>query len=298
MRNRIYQILLENQATEAPAAAPKVILPVQSHAIRPAELETFVEIGYEKSLNRQASENLIQGATMAFEVLGVIVVVGAIFCACRLLRTTKRQTARALWAFCGPYQSAEIAAKYLARACVTVFTPEEMIKQNEWLEKSAKIFHEWETQGQFESNYNEIRNVLMPIARGRAFEKAYQKMKGEVGQVVIEEAERLNKDIFANSGYRLEALQQPDGTVRLFRRQIWSDEEIKDAGNRDGEEVLNAVGRVLLAGQSQEAKKLFEFLRAINEANGGEDLETPQRVGTVWLALPECYGQGAGFRTG
>lgn len=220
---------------------------------------------------------------MAFEVLEVIVVVGVIFCACKLLRTTKRQTARALWAFCGPYQSAEIAAKYLARACLVVFTPQEMIKQNEWLEKSAEIFQEWETQGQFESNYNEIRNALMPMASGRAFEKAYRMMKEEVGRIVIEEAERLNKDIFANSGYRLEALRHPDGTTRLFRRQIWSDEDIECAGNRQGEEVLNSVGRVILAAQSREAKGLLEFLRAINAANGGTDLETPGSVGTVWL---------------
>ncbi len=216
-------------------------------------------------------------------VLGMCALLVVALFVFRALRTPKRQTAMALWAVFGPYDQAEIATDSLRRACRAVFGQEEMAEQNDWLEKTARIFHDWEAQGQFHSQYKAHRDALLLIARGRAFEKAYRKMKDELGQEVAKGAELLN-NFLADSGYSIEAVREQDGTVKLIRKQIWSDEEIERKSNERGERTLNVIGRVLLADQSEEGKQLLEFLRLVDETNGGKGIETPKDVGVMWFA--------------
>ncbi|MDP2651670.1 MAG: hypothetical protein Q8O94_00860 [bacterium] len=102
----------------------------------------------------------------------------------------------------------------------------------------------------------------------------------------IDAMEQLNKDL-EKTGHKLEAVNQPDGTLQLGYKQIWSDEEIKRKERQDSEAVLETIGRNLSEDQSNEAKQLLAFVSVVCHTNMGKDLETPKDVGTIWFACLE-----------
>ena len=101
----------------------------------------------------------------------------------------------------------------------------------------------------------------------------------------------LNKSLFEPAGRKLEAVKQPDGSMQVEYKQIWSDEEIAKKNQESSEAILEAVGRTLLDDTSMQAQLLLAFLQDAYRANADKELETTQEVGHALLASLETAKQ-------
>lgn len=103
--------------------------------------------------------------------------------------------------------------------------------------------------------------------------------------------ENLNKSLFEPAGRKLEAIKQPDGSIQVEYKQIWSDEEIARNNQESSEAILETVGRSLLDDTSMQAQLLLAFLQDAYRANADKKLETTQEVGHALLACLETAKQ-------
>ena len=227
---------------------------------------------------------------IAIKVLGLIAVAVLAFLVFRWLQAPKRGTRRlvmAVWAAFGPHDTAEPAADGLRRASRAVFGQEGITEHEEWIQGHVKNFLDWEAKGSLQRAQKMMRTGLLLTAYGHAFEEACKQVKAEALTQAQETTEWLNKDYLEKTGHRLEAVKQPDGTLQLVYKQIWSEEEIKRKEDEVGETVLNAIGRNLLEDRSNEAELLLAFLSVVYQTNMDKDLETPKDIGVIWFACLE-----------
>jgi hypothetical protein len=94
----------------------------------------------------------------------------------------------------------------------------------------------------------------------------------------------LNKELYEPSGQKLELASQPDGSLGITCKKIWSDEEIENKKKEDSEAVASGIGRGLLSGSSEEARVLVAFLTEVYETNTGQKAESASAIGRAWLA--------------
>ena len=227
---------------------------------------------------------------IAIKILGVVAVAALAFLVLRRLQAPKPKTRRlaiTVWAAFGPYDTAERADDGLRRASRAVFGQEGITEHEEWIQGHVKNFLHWQAKGRFHRAQKMMRTGLLLTAYGHAFEEACKEVKAEALSQAQEATEWLNKDFLEKTGHRLEAVKQPNGTLRFVYKRIWADEEIKRKEHEDWESVLNAIGRNLLEDRSNEAKQLLAFLSVVYQKNMGKDLESPKDVGVIWAACLE-----------
>jgi len=103
----------------------------------------------------------------------------------------------------------------------------------------------------------------------------------------LQAMENLNKSLFEPAGRKLEAVKQPDGSMQVEYKKIWSDEEIERKKQESAEAILEAVGSTLQDDTSMQAQLLLAFLKDAYRANADKDLETTKEIGHALLACLE-----------
>lgn len=204
----------------------------------------------------------------------------------QLPKARTRELAMIVWSSFGPYSRVDDAEKNLRLSCEVVFGKEESEKQHEeWIKEHVDNFKIWEKEGDLESALNMMTKGLIISARGPAFNEAYQKFHDEIMSQGLEAMESLNKEFLEEGGHRLEAEKQEDGSTQFVYKKILSDEEIEQKEKERNQTILKGIGQGLLEKQTEEAELLVEFMKKVWKEEAGEEIETPEKIGQVWLGL-------------
>jgi hypothetical protein len=214
-------------------------------------------------------------------VSAAILVLGIVVAGRFLLRSQARKVASdaakqvfPVWAIQGPFDSGTESAAAMRNAWLAVFGAEQAAKMSAAIEQH-RIAYDNDPKA-WEKTRREAAEDADPNACTLA--------KG------IAAAEHLNKRILEEGGHRLEFTKLPDGSTQCICKKIWSEEEIAEKKERDGEAIVLGIGNGLLSDSSPEARKLVEFLSDVYLANTGEKPDA-SAIGRTWLAFFEMRNE-------
>lgn len=179
-----------------------------------------------------------------------------------------------VWAAQGPFESGEQSAGAMRYAYMTVKGPEETERMAEAIRKHAISYDRdparWEqTRQEAARSAGPETEEFVTIAKGFAA------------------MDFLNKDLLEEGGHKLELARQPDGSLGVAYKKIWSDEAIEEKKKQDSEAIVSGIGKGLLNDSSEEARKLVKFLSELYKANTGEEPDSASAIGRAWLACFE-----------
>lgn len=197
-------------------------------------------------------------------------------------RSGTERLALAVWSAFGPYATAAEAEAYLRRASSAVFGHAEMPNHEEWLQGYAAEFQKWETEGSLALAQGLMRKGASWIAYGTAFEQACARLRQEMLTEANDAVTGINEELLEAGGHRLELVTQPDGSVALVRKKIWSDEAIARKRKDDDELILRTIGTNIIQDNTPESLHLLEFLGAVAGDHDDAHLTDPIAVGRVW----------------
>lgn len=179
-----------------------------------------------------------------------------------------------VWAAQGPFESGEESAAAMRYAYSAVRGPEEAERMAETIAKHAAAYDSnpaaWErTRQEAARSAGPETEEFVTIAKGLAAMNS------------------LNKDFLEEGGHKLELARQPDGSLGIAYKKIWSDEAIKEKKKQDSEAIVSGIGKGLLNDSSEEARALVAFLADVYKDHTGEEPDSASAIGRAWLACLE-----------
>jgi hypothetical protein len=176
-----------------------------------------------------------------------------------------------VWAAQGPFESGAMSAAAMRHAYLAVMGPDEAERMAEGIAKHAAAY---------DSN---------PAAWEENRQRAAQAVGTDTAKFVtiaegLAAMDSLNKDLLEAGGHKLELARQPDGSLGIEYKKIWSDDAIEEKRKQDDEAFVSGIGNGLLSASSEEARALVAFLTEVYEANTGEKAESAYAIGRAWLA--------------
>lgn len=178
-----------------------------------------------------------------------------------------------VWAAQGPFESGYESAAAMRSASLAVLGPEETERTGmaKALAKHAAVYDSSPTE------WERIRQEATRLA-GPKTEKFVTISKG------LAAMDSLNKDFLADSGHKFEFARQPDGTLGLSYKKLWSEEAIDEKRKQDNEALVSGIGNALLNDSSEEACALVAFLADLYRASRGDEAVSASAIGRAWLA--------------
>lgn len=174
-----------------------------------------------------------------------------------------------VWAGQGPFENGTESARAFKAAYTTVLGPEKAAEFQEAIEKH-RIAYDRDPEA-----WENIRN--QSLRKSKEIDDYVTMAKG------LASLDSINEELFADIGYRLEAVTNDSGRIDLARKQIWSDEEIKKRREEDNKTIINALGEGLLNSERDAAKKLLNFIVSIYRSAHERDPETAYEIGSTLL---------------
>lgn len=217
-------------------------------------------------------------------IAGLVVIVLLVSRWNKTLKPETRHLAMSVWAAFGPYDSPDDAEYSLNMAVQAVFGSGNMSAHEDWINGHLQNFHLWKEEGRFQDATEMMRSALLQTAYGDAFDAACNDLRNGAITQLNESTEFLNKRFLEGGGHKLEVIKNTDGTAQVQYNQIWSDEDVQRKKKENSKAILQGIGNSLWADNSVEAIALITFLREIYNANADKELETPEDIGTAWIA--------------